>query len=669
MSGAIVLLVINLIVFANSYAQLGVGGTKSLFFSVGARALALGNAYVALSADPTAVFWNAAGLDFLEKKSASFYYTSLIAGTNFSYVGFAYPTVSIGSFGFGWLRLATGDIEERSPLAEPGSNFDFSQQQFLFSYAKRLKDWLSVGLTVKIETLNFSLQNLSDSGVGADFGILYRPNFDIGILRDLSIGINIQNVLNPKTRLVDASESSPMNLKVGMAKPVRFGAEDNAFTLLFDINKSENAPSMYHVGTEYSFRDQAMLRFGINDGEVAFGAGAAYDNFHFDYSFGKMFNGADFSANHRFSVTIEFGKGKTELIRIAQERREKEMRLQVENQMWFTRKLEFNNSMEEGRNKYYQEDYLGAYVYFSNAFEAANALVEAAMRLRGENIEDEEANNRVETANSALQESRTMLELADAKRDSLQKEEQRQIVLQARKSALEQELQDFVIEHRQKGLAFFKNRDFTRAIREWQLALNRITGDKNDNLPNWVEDVKAQIINDIKTATDQLKGNIKEMLRRADVLAKRGDYVQAIAVLNELRSAGISDKELNAIEKRIRYLRAQLNFNQNYEQGVRLYANKEYKKAVEYFERALRIKPKDPKALQYFEDAKARAQAKVQDMPPNIQAKYLRAIQFYRQKRYQEAIQLLEQIRKEQPYNKRILDLIDLAKERLREKK
>ncbi|MFQ6112634.1 MAG: tetratricopeptide repeat protein, partial [bacterium] len=353
--------------------------------------------------------------------------------------------------------------------------------------------------------------------------------------------------------------------------------------------------------------------------------------------------------------------------RIARERREKEMRLQFENQMWFTRKLEFKNNMEEGRKKYYTGDYLGAYVDFSNALEAANALVEAAMRLRGEIIQDEEANTRVEAANSALEESRTMLELADAKRDSLQKQERMQIVLQARKSALEQELQDFILEHRQKGNAFFKNGDFNRAISEWRSALDRINANRGDDLPNWVEDVRVQIENDIKTAAEQLKGSIKEMLRRADALARRGDYVQALAVLNELRGAGVSGKERRDIEKKIRYLQANLNFNQNYEQGIRYYANKQYKKAMSYFERALKIRPKDPKALQYFEDAKARALAKIQEMPPSIHAKYLRAIQLIRQKMYKEATEILEQIRKEQPYNKRILDLIDYVKERLKE--
>jgi len=52
-------------------------------------------------------------------------------------------------------------------------------------------------------------------------------------------------------------------------------------------------------------------------------------------------------------------------------------------------------------------------------------------------------------------------------------------------------------------------------------------------------------------------------------------------------------------------------------------------------------------------------------MDANLRAKYLRAYTAYRNGNYQEVIDICEQIRKEQPYNKTILDLIDRAKEKL----
>ncbi|MFQ5750504.1 MAG: PorV/PorQ family protein [bacterium] len=652
------------------YAQTGIGGTKSLFLGVGARALSLGNAFVAQSDDPTAVFYNPGGLDYIEKKGASFYYSNLIASSQYNFVGLVYPTLSIGSFGFGWMRIGTGDIIPRdADVPDGGSPFDYSQNLFLFSYAKKLKNSLSVGFSFKIKRVNFSFENLSDSGVGVDLGFLYRPDFDSALLRDLSFGVNIQNLFNPKTRLKNESEASPRNFKIGLAKPIRFGEERNAFTFLFDLNKSERAPSMYHFGAEYAFHNQAMLRIGVNNGLVAFGAGAAYNNFHVDYTFGKLFDGADFSANHRFSITIEIGKGKTELIRLARERQEKEFRLKVENELWFTRETEFNNNMEDGRDKYYNKDYLGAYVDFTRAFDAANALVEAALRLRGENMEDPEANMRVETANSSVQEAQTMLELANVKSDSTRREEIRQITREVTQSALEQELRDFILEHREKGNAFFKSGLFTRAISEWQLAQDRITQNEVDNLPNWVDEIKSQLENNIKMAEKELAGNIKDAIKQADALVRRGQIVQALEALNGVRDAGISETERKTLERKIRSIQSQLTFQQNYEEGVRSYANKDWKRAREAFARALKIKPKDRKTLNYFQDAKARSLATNQEMPPRIRAQYVQGRDLYRQGKYEEALAILEQANKEQPYNKRILDFIDRVRERLKEKK
>ncbi|TDI85987.1 MAG: tetratricopeptide repeat protein [Caldithrix sp.] len=52
-------------------------------------------------------------------------------------------------------------------------------------------------------------------------------------------------------------------------------------------------------------------------------------------------------------------------------------------------------------------------------------------------------------------------------------------------------------------------------------------------------------------------------------------------------------------------------------------------------------------------------------MPPNLRAKYVRGHALYRKGNYQEARNIWEQILKEQPYNKTVLDAIDSARERL----
>ena len=78
------------------------GGTESTFsLGFGARAIGLGQAYTALAQDPTAVFWNPAGLEFIDQQSATFFHTTLFDATHFDFLGYTYPTLDLGSFGFG----------------------------------------------------------------------------------------------------------------------------------------------------------------------------------------------------------------------------------------------------------------------------------------------------------------------------------------------------------------------------------------------------------------------------------------------------------------------------------------------------------------------------------------------------------------------------------------
>ncbi|MCG8608279.1 hypothetical protein MJD09_25255, partial [bacterium] len=584
------------------------------------------------------------------------------------FIGGIYPTKSMGTFGFGWLRIGTGDLVERDENANELSKFGFSQQALIVSYGKQLFSSVSLGTNFKFERTSFSVANLSDSGIGADLGVIYRPIFDNELLQDLSLGLSIQNLIQARTKLVDASESSPMNLKIGVAKPIRIGEERDALTFLVDFNKGQRATGTLHLGGEYSFREQAKLRLGLNDGVFAFGAGAVYNNFHFDYTFGKLFDGADFSANHRFSITIDIGKSKSELIRIAQEERERELQVRVEDQLWFAREAEFNSNMQDGREKYYGQDYLGAYVNFSSAEEAATALVEIAMKARGDQFDDPEANMRVETANSSLAEAQDMLNRSSAKNDSVRISEIRRIAREETESKLENELRDFILRHKDQGVVLFKNGLYERAVREWQSALDRINENttNGNTLPSWVDDVRRQLEDNIVMAQGKLEGDIKEAIARADQMAKSGRFVQALEELSKIRGAATTDADRKTIDARISSYRSQSSFQQSYDQGVRAYERKDWKTAMGAFERALEFKPDHKAAKKYYSDARARSLATNQNMPPKVRQKYIEGRRLYDAGKYGEALQVWEEALKEQPYNKRLLDSIDNAKERLK---
>jgi tetratricopeptide (TPR) repeat protein len=208
---------------------------------------------------------------------------------------------------------------------------------------------------------------------------------------------------------------------------------------------------------------------------------------------------------------------------------------------------------------------------------------------------------------------------------------------------------------------------FARAIREWQAALAEINGFDSGALPNWTGEIKIQLENNIKMAGTQLEGDVRQAIKKADALARRGRYVQALQELNKVLRTGVSESERKTVEGKIARFQSQLNFDQNYDEGVRAYANKQWKSAVDAFKRALNTKPNHKKARKYFDDAKARSLATIKQMPPGVRVKFIQAAQFYRSGKYQEALSILEQLNREQLFNKNILDLIDRTLQKMNE--
>lgn len=656
-------------------AQNEVGGTvpENLEGPVGARALGLGSAYVAAANDPTAVYWNPAGLDLVEKQSASFYYLGLQFDTAHSFVGIAYPTLSIGTFGFGWWHLSTSGVQERDSYAQSGNVDDFSANELFFSYGKDLRDNLSIGTSVKLYKLGFGNvrdqgERIDDTGLGLDLGMIYSPVFDMSLLRDISLGVNIQNLIAPSIRLRNRQDEGVINLKAGISKLIGFGEAGNHMRLLFDINTStaDGAPTTFHLGSEYSFQGAATLRLGYNNGAMAFGAGAQYNNFRFDYNYGAFFEADPFDPGHRLTITIDMGKSKTERMKIAREEREKALQIRVENELWVNAETDFNNSMEKGRERYYDKEYLDALVEFDNAVDAAETMQEISMRLRPVDGEDPEANMRVETALSSSQEAEKFLQLAEVRYDSLRTENQKRIMIAARESAVEQKLRDFILEHKEKGIAFFKGGFYSKAISEWQLSVDEINTTNLEKLPQWVAEVKLELENNIKTAEKQLEGDTRDTIKKAKRLYDLGQVVQAINLLQGLLNS-TSGSEREEVEGLIGRYQNQMSFSQHFDEGMRLYEQKEWTRAAKAFENALKVRPNDKKTKEMYDEAYDRSVATVINMPPQVRIKYIRGRQLYREGKYREAMEVWEAARSDQPRNKVLLDAIDRAKAKLKE--
>src|SRR5512140_203788 len=129
------------------------GTTAAPFLSIGqgARATAMGGAFVAIADDQSSLYWNPAGLADLEGSGAIFDHTKWLADISYNFIG---ATVSMGSYGTIGLSMTASSIGEMkvTTIDEPngtGEMFGVCDAAISLAYALRLTDDFSIGFNPK----------------------------------------------------------------------------------------------------------------------------------------------------------------------------------------------------------------------------------------------------------------------------------------------------------------------------------------------------------------------------------------------------------------------------------------------------------------------------------------------------------------------------------------
>ena len=310
----------------------------------GARALALGGAFAALADDPSAAYWNPAGLSGQPGRQLLLMHAERFGDlVDRDYAAFTQPVDwallggTDGAFGVSLIRLGVDDIpftdHLRDRLDTNGDGVvDDTELQGLFdlqdqirfesdaeyalfvSYAERHGAW-RVGGSVKF--IRQSVGDYSSVGIGFDLGLLRRGlwrNLDFGVkFQDLtttylswSTGENevIAPVLVPG--LAYRFDVPSWDAVVRVAGSLETHFDDRGAADQYDAGSlSFNA----HTGLEVGFAERVFLRGGFDSGwdsdHLTAGAGFRLDPLTVDYAYGGDVLGID-EATHRVSVTARF---------------------------------------------------------------------------------------------------------------------------------------------------------------------------------------------------------------------------------------------------------------------------------------------------------------------------------------------------------------------------
>jgi len=241
------IMVLSAVAFAD-----GIGAFSAFKNGIGARALAMGGAFVAVCDDATAVGWNPAGLAQLDDTRLAGMSTDLYGmGITHQFVGATTSFANLG-IGLGWERASIdGQLIETGGTL--GGSFTWVENAIIGSLATNVMDVAMVGANVKYY--------MADSGLGdnaSGFG------FDLGLLVSLGdmfvIGVNAIDLAGSTIEWDGGTTDIISGLyKAGLAMKL---AEDK-LVLAADVDFDGTALGDTHLGMEFQVIDELALRGGV----------------------------------------------------------------------------------------------------------------------------------------------------------------------------------------------------------------------------------------------------------------------------------------------------------------------------------------------------------------------------------------------------------------------
>jgi len=344
--------ILGLAVAVSRVADASDAGTSSAQFlklGIGPRAIAMGEAQVAVADDVYATYWNPAGLARLPTKEAGFVQNQYLQSISQLFAAFAYPTDKLGTFAGSFSYLNYGRFQGYdaggSPIGSIGANdldVAASYATSLF-YDRSLGSSLSFGVTGK--WIQEKLDTVSAKAYAMDGGVLFKPGLRWGgILEGWKAGATIRNL---GTELKYDTESFPLprSLDAGISYTGNIMREGVTWAL--DVHQPNDGSRSFGTGVEVWTLQTFVLRAGYTSrGDIGnglrVGAGIRFKTVQVDYAYASA---KDLGGTNYIGLTVRFKQVSADPVFLSQKHYDKGMELFRRRR--FTEALvEFNKSLE-----------------------------------------------------------------------------------------------------------------------------------------------------------------------------------------------------------------------------------------------------------------------------------------------------------------------------------
>lgn len=260
-------------------------GTAALQFykiGVGARAVGMGESFVAVANDASALYWNPAGIAEFDKNQLFLSHINWLADVKHDFIGYVHHFDGTNSIGISAIALYTDDMMETTEYQPfgTGNYFSFGDISLGISYGRKMTDKFSFGVTLKY--FEETLAEFKMNGAMFDFGTFYWTGF--GSSRFAVVVSNFGYEVKPSGSYINRagekvsdfqSFSPPTIFKVGFATEV-YQTEVHRFTSTIQLNHPNDNAENLNLGVEYAMKERFFVRGGykLNVDEETFSAGA-----------------------------------------------------------------------------------------------------------------------------------------------------------------------------------------------------------------------------------------------------------------------------------------------------------------------------------------------------------------------------------------------------------
>jgi hypothetical protein len=303
----------------------GAGTYLASFLEVdgGTRQIGMGGAFTGMGDDAMTIYYNPAGLRFLEGSEVHFSGSSWPGGLSYQHFAYGFRhSVVPGFFGISWTIMQMGHFTESTEYFDSSSQFgigilekvDAGDMAFGGSYAWEFSEGFSVGGTFK--WYHLAMAEAFCEGVCGDLGVLYDTRF-----RNLRVGAAIQNV-GPANEWSNTGAGAGSDEEFAMPTLIRAGASIRVYDVVThrlsvaaDYKRPRTGDNQFNMGGEYTFNKgnifaygRAGYRIGYDEQGMTLGLGLRLPSSQeadarIDYAFVDMGN---LDPVHRFSVAFLF---------------------------------------------------------------------------------------------------------------------------------------------------------------------------------------------------------------------------------------------------------------------------------------------------------------------------------------------------------------------------